>query len=113
MRSDLGHRLTDKELAKLERKIAKVYSEASADMVDTIQDYFEKFKSRDEEMRKLVEEGSWTKQEYKKWRLAQIGRGERFEAMRDKLAEQATEANEIAIGYVNDAMPNIYALNRN
>ena len=113
MRSDLGHRLTDKELAKLERKIAKVYSEASADMGDTIQDYFEKFKSRDEEMRKLVEEGSWTKQEYKKWRLAQIGRGERFEAMRDKLAEQATEANEIAIGYVNDAMPNIYALNRN
>ena len=113
MRSDLGHRLTDKELEKLERKIAKVYSEASADLSDTIQDYFEKFKSRDEEMRKLVEDGSWSKQEYKKWRLAQIGRGERFEAMRDKLAEQVTEANERAIGYVNDAMPNVYALNRN
>lgn len=113
MRSDLGHRLTDKELEKLERKIAKVYSEASADLSDTIQDYFEKFKSRDEEMRKLVEDGSWSKQEYKKWRLAQIGRGERFEAMRDKLAEQVTEANERAIDYVNDAMPNVYALNRN
>ena len=113
MRSDLGHRLTEKELDELERKIAKVYSEASADLSDTIQDYFEKFKSRDEEMRKLVEDGSWSKQEYKKWRLAQIGRGERFEAMRDKLAEQVTEANERAIGYVNDAMPNVYALNRN
>ena len=34
-------------------------------------------------------------------------------ALRDKLAERLTNANEVAISYVNDATPGIYTLNRN
>ena len=113
MRSDLGHKLTDKELEKLEKRISSVYSDASKEMDKTVQEYFEKFKTRDQEMHQLVLDGKWDERKYKQWRLAQIGRGKRFEAMRDKLAEQATEANERAIAYVNDAMPNVYAINRN
>ena len=33
--SDLGHQLTDKELAKLERRIAKLYREAGEEMQAT------------------------------------------------------------------------------
>lgn len=55
----------------------------------------------------------WTEQDYIEWRLAQIGRGKRFEALRDKIAERITRANEIAMQYINDATPGIYALNRN
>ena len=111
--SDLGHRLTDKELLKLERRIWSVYNDASKDMDKTVQEYFTSFTARDQEMHQLVLDGKWDERKYKQWRLAQIGRGQRFEAMRDKLAAQATEANERAIAYVNSAMPNIYALNRN
>lgn len=111
--SDLGHRLTDKELLKLERRIWSVYNDASKEMDKTVQDYFASFTARDQEMHQLVLDGKWDERKYKQWRLAQIGRGQRFEAMRDKLAAQATEANERAIAYVNSAMPNIYALNRN
>lgn len=135
--SDLGHRLTDKELAKLERKIKSVYSEASKDIQKTIDDFFygydkevdgeiihfNGFYERDEEMRKLLEAGklvpngasaSMTPEEYyQQWRLNNLARGERFAAMRDKLAERATQANEVAISYVNDATPSIYSLNRN
>ena len=48
--SDLGHQLTDKELAKLERRIAKLYREAGEEMQATIDAYFEQFKKRDEEL---------------------------------------------------------------
>ena len=57
--------------------------------------------------------GEWTESDYKQWRMAQIGRGARLEALRDKLAQRMTEAKETAIAYVNDATPGIYSLNRN
>ena len=115
--SDLGHKLTDKELAKLERRIAKLYCEAGKELQATIDAYFEQFKKRDEEMKALigtVQNGKeWTEADYKQWRLNQIGRGERYQAMRDKVARRATDANAVAVSYTNDATPGIYSLNRN
>lgn len=115
--SDLGHKLTDKELAKLERRIAKLYREAGKELQATIDAYFEQFKKRDEEMKALigtVQNGKeWTEADYKQWRLNQIGRGERYQAMRDKVAHRMTDANAVAVSYTNDATPGIYSLNRN
>lgn len=115
--SDLGHKLTDKELAKLEHRIAKLYSEAGKELQATIDAYFEQFKKRDEEMKALigtVQNGKeWTEADYKQWRLNQIGRGERYQAMRDKVAQRATDANAVAVSYTNDATPGTYSLNRN
>lgn len=114
---DLGHKLTDKELAKLERRIAKLYREAGKELQATIDAYFEQFKKRDEEMKALigtVQNGKeWTEADYKQWRLNQIGRGERYQAMRDKVAHRVTDANAVAVSYTNDATPGIYSLNRN
>lgn len=115
--SDLGHKLTDKELAKLERRIATLYREAGKELQATIDAYFEQFKKRDEEMKALigtVQNGKeWTEADYNQWRLNQIGRGERYQAMRDKVAQRATDANAVAVSYTNDATPGIYSLNRN
>ena len=115
--SDLGHKLTDKELAKLERRIAKLYREAGKELQATIDAYFEQFKKRDEEMKALigtVQNGKeWTEADYKQWRLNQIARGERYQAMRDKVAHRVTDANAVAVSYTNDATPGIYSLNRN
>lgn len=110
---DAGHKLTDKELEKLEKRIKKTYREAYNDLTSTIQDYFRKFAERDEEQKELLTSGEITNAQYKQWRLAQIGRGERFEAMRDKVARRMTDANAVARAYVNDVTPGIYSLNRN
>jgi SPP1 gp7 family putative phage head morphogenesis protein len=115
--SDLGHKLTDKELEKLERRIAKLYREAGKELQATIDAYFEQFEKRDEEMKALIgteQNGKeWTEADYKQWRLTQIGRGERYQAMQDKVARRATDANAVAVSYTNDATPGIYSLNRN
>lgn len=114
---DEGHVLTEKELSKLERRIASVYRDASKELQKTIDDYFQKFTKRDAEMKSLigtVQNGKeWTESDYKRWRLNQIARGERFQALKNKLAQRITAANETAVGYVNDATPGIYSLNRN
>ena len=114
---DAAHLRTEKELAALERRIAKLYREAGKELQATIDAYFEQFKQRDEEMKALigtVQNGKeWTEADYKQWRLNQIGRGERYQAMRDKVANRVTDANAVAVSYTNDATPGIYSLNRN
>lgn len=114
---DYAHRMTDKELGELERRISAIYQEARNSLDETVRAYFESFRQRDEKMKKLIgtiQNGrEWTKQDYNNWRLAQIGRGERFKVLRDKVAERYTNANETATAYVNDATPSIYSLNRN
>lgn len=110
---DYGHEQTEKMLGSLERRIETVYREAAKETDKTIKEYFAKFQKRDEEMRALVEAEKLSKEEYRKWRITQIARGERYEAMRDQLAERVTKANEVAIAYVNDTTPQVYTLNRN
>jgi len=114
---DEAHRWTDEQLAELEKRIAEEYKEAAEELQENIERYFAGFKKRDEEMKSLigtvVNGKVYTEGDYKQWRLAQIGRGKRFEGLRDKLAERYTKANEVTTAYTNDTTPGIYSLNRN
>jgi hypothetical protein len=104
---------TDSELESLEQRIAQVFHEASEDLDKEVKAYFGKFTLRDKEMQALVKAGDMTQAEYQQWRMTQIGRGQRFEALRDRVAERYTDAHFVANQYVNDATPSLYALNRN
>lgn len=110
---DYGHIETDKQLAALERRITELYRDARDDLQEKIREYFENFAERDKKQRALVEAGKVTEDHYKQWRLNQIGRGTRFEALRDAMAERYTKANEVATAYINDTTPGVYSLNRN
>ena len=113
MRPDKGYDLTEKELKALEKRIYDSYKEAYDGLTDIIKEYFAKFADRDEAEKARLDAGDITEEQYKQWRLAQIGRGKRFEALRDKVAERMTNTNAAAVAYVNDATPGIYSLNRN
>ena len=113
MRPDKGYDLTEKELKALEKRIYDSYKEAYDGLTDIIKEYFAKFADRDEAEKARLDAGDITEEQYKQWRLAQIGRGKRFEALRDKVADRMTNANAAAVAYVNDATPGIYSLNRN
>lgn len=114
---DLGHEWTEQELARLERRISRVYRRARDELRQAIDEYFDRLRDRDEEMKKLVgteQNGKvWTEQDYKQWRLNQFARGKMFEDLQQKFAERMTRANETATAYVNDRTPSIYSMNRN
>ena len=94
-----------------------MYREARDDLQETIKSYFDSFKARDEEMKKLIgtiQNGrEWKEEDYNQWRLNQIGRQKRFETLRDRIADRMERADEIAMAYVDDVTPSIYSLNRN
>ena len=113
MATDYGHRLTDVALSRLEKRVEEIYRQARDELDKTVKAYFADFERRDRDMKAQLEAGEITADYYREWRLAQIGRGERFEALRDVMAERYTQANEVAVSYINDATPGIYALNHN
>lgn len=114
---DLAHQLTDKELVSLERRVSDEYKKAADELQEKIDEYFARFPVRDAAQKQLigtvVNGKVYTEQDYNQWRLAQIGRGKRFEALRDRIAERMTNANEVAAAYINDTTPGLYSLNRN
>ena len=111
--SDFAHDYTDKEIEALEKRITKAYKTVYKELSKKATDYFNQFKKRDAEQLALLNDGKITELEYQQWRLAQMGRGKRFEAMRDDAAERLTKANQIAASYIKDEMPDIFAVNLN
>lgn len=110
---DEGHELTEELLADLERRVHSAYNAAHGDLESVIADYFANFEKRDKEMLALLNEGKITEEKYKQWRLAQMGRGERYKALQKKIADRMLNANQTAVAYMNDATPGIYSLNYN
>lgn len=112
-REDYGHQETERRLWELEQRIEELYRQAVGELEQTIAEYFAAFQKRDEEMKALVSTGKVTQEHYRQWRLNQIGRGERFQHLRQQLAQRMTNANETATAYVKDITPGLYTLNRN
>lgn len=110
---DEGHKLTDKKLEKLIRKLDKVYSQAAKETEAKLNDYMRRFKVKDDIKLQQVKSGELDYQEWVDWRIGQIMVGKRWEEMRDTLAEDLTHVDEIATQMVGESMHEVYALNHN
>lgn len=113
MKLDEGFKQSEKMLNELEAKIHKEYAQASKEMADKATAYFNRFKSKDLEQRDRYENGEISKKEYTEWRKRQMATGKRYIAMRDTLAKDLTNTDKIAMKMVNQALPDVYALNMN
>jgi SPP1 gp7 family putative phage head morphogenesis protein len=113
--NDKGHELTDKKLAELEKKLKAHYKQASDEVQKKLDDYLKAFKAKD--ARHLADlQKDFTKEnyeEYIRWRQGQVLISERWEEMRQSLAEDYHNANVIARSIIDGYMPDIYALNHN
>lgn len=109
----LTDELTERRLKELESQIAEMYRTSSKELGDKAAAYFKKFETRDAEMRGKLDGGQITKDEYKQWRMTQIGRGKRWKALQSEISRRAVHADQIAADYINGVTPNLYAENYN
>lgn len=110
---DKAHALTDKKIEQIERYLNSIYSEAQNDIQKKADAYFDKFKKADEKKRKLVEIGEISSDEYKEWRQKKIMYGRRFTNLKKQISEELLHVNQTATAYINDELPEVYALNYN
>ena len=111
--SDYGHDQTDISLEKLERKIKREYRKAYNELSAKVDAYFEQFAVLDKKKKKQVENGTLTQAEYLEWRKNKMLTGKRWEEMRDAVAQDLTNANQIAAEMIAKNNVYVFALNAN
>ena len=111
--SDIGHKETDDLLEEMEEKLRKEYEQAVKQTQEKLDDYLRRFETKDKIWQKDVADGKKTEAEYRQWRTGQIMIGQRWEEMRDTLAQDYHNANVMARSVVDGYMPEVYALNHN
>ena len=103
----------DKEVEKLEKKLRKVYLQAQADTQTKMEDYLQRFATKDAIKLEQVKQGKITQAQYLEWRKGQIAVGKQWQDKVDALAADYTNANKIAMGMVRNDMAGTFATNHN
>lgn len=111
--ADYAHNYTDKQLEALEKRFQAVYRQAERETQDKLMKYLHRFKAKDDAKKKLLVDGKITEEEYKKWRYDQMMTGKRWKEMRDRLAQDYTNANQNAVDAMNHRLPDVFAENTN
>lgn len=110
---DEGHIQTNRILSEVEAEVEKVYHQAAEETQKKFDRYVARFRAKDEVKRRMLLEGTITKQEYQQWQIGQVAIGKRWEEMRTVLAIDYHRSNVIARSIVRGYMPEVYALNHN
>ena len=110
---DKAHKATDKRLEVMERELAAIYREAQKDISDKAAAYFDQFIKQDEKKKALVADGKLSEDEYLQWRKNKILYSKRFVTLQGQITGELARVNQTAAAYINDQLPDVYALNYN
>lgn len=111
--ADYGHNATDKRLAVMEKRIAKVYADTLTDAKDKLSAVLAEFRELDEKKAQAVANGNLSKKTYTAWRQELLGKEKHLRDMIDVLTEDFTNADKIAMKIVSGEAKDVYALNAN
>lgn len=111
--ADYGHKETDKRLAVMEKRIAKVYSDTLTEAKEKLASVLAEFRELDEKKAQAVADGKLSKKAYTAWRQELLGKEKHLRDMIDVLTEDFTNADKIAMKIVNGEAKDVYALNAN
>lgn len=110
--TDSGHEKTEKLLGTIEKKLTKIYDQASNEVGEKFNAFMEKNMKRYDSMWAKYEKGEITLEQFQDWAKGGIT-GKRYSALLDTLATDCVNADKIAMSVVNGYLPEAYAFNRN
>lgn len=110
---DYGHRWTDEELKKLEKRISREYSQAAKETAKKVEDYMARFVKKDAVKLSKLSKGEITQAEYNHWRLGQIMMGKRWTEMRDTLSQDMEKTWDKTDSMTKEFSYDAYAFNHN
>lgn len=120
--ADKAHILTDEKLEKMERHLSAIYSRAKKEVGKTWTRYMKESAKEIEELQEAYDlaKKSGDRDEIKRTGK-ELGRAKRdvtiknkhYKALTESLAREISHVNETAVAYINDQLPEVYALNYN
>lgn len=105
--------MTDQMLAKLERKVSRIYNRATREMKKKTRDQFRSFDEMNNRWLDRVESGKATEEQHRSWLKRYAHNKENNQALIKTLSEDAYNSNVIAANMIKEHMFDVYALNMN
>lgn len=106
MKLDEARKKTDKELEDMERRLTEIYEQAQKEITEKWNAYMERGEKR---LSALRESGDI--KAYQQALGSYTLQNQRYKEMIAQTTERLAHVNDIALAYINDQMPSIYALN--
>ena len=110
---DQGAAYTDKELAKMEKKIKQIYSEAQSDIEDKIAEFNKKFYAKQSLYQQKLKDGEITQEQYDQWLRGQVFQSKQWESKKDQIIGVIQNANKEAANILNGGTISVFAENAN
>lgn len=120
--ADKAHILTNEKLEEMERHLSAIYSRAKKEIGETWTRYMKESAKELEELQEAYDlaKKSGDRDEIKRTGK-ELGRAKRevtiknkhYKALTESLAREISHVNETAVAYINNQLPEVYALNYN
>lgn len=110
---DIGHKFTDKELARVEARLKSEYAQALREMQAKSVKVLEQFDKNDKIMLSKLRKNKISLKDYKEWRRKSVLRTEQVEGLINELSARMVHTDKIASDIINNAIPSVYAENMN
>lgn len=117
--SDYAHKLTDKELADLEKRIKAAYARAGKAVAKQAEDYFASIADEGEKLRLAMVEAAddktyrSAKRKYEQFMRDKTIASKRFLDLQAKLAADLSAVNRETAAMIGDRMNGVFSLNHN
>lgn len=116
--ADIAYIATDAEVLKMERRIKKIYRQATADIEQKRKEMLADIQIRTDELQIKIktstgQEKAEARAEYKRLLRQSVLESERYQAFIEYYHERIQTANEAALAYCNGEMPKVYVMNYN
>lgn len=111
--ADEAHERTDEILEKTQEKIARIYAQAYTEVQQKLEKYYDRLDVKRERKEEQLANGEITQEQFTQWLYGQMCIGERWQEMRDTLAQDLVNVNSIARSVIMESVPEVYALNHN
>lgn len=111
--TDAGVAYSDKELARLERKLKSIYGQAEKDIAEKMESFERNYVKKDALYREKVRNGEMSKDEYDYWKRGQVFQGNLWQQKKDQMAEAVYQANVNASNLINGSTIKVFTENAN
>lgn len=111
--ADQAHEWTDEQIERLQRKFRREYNAAAGEMRNKLDVWMKEYDETKKDWQAKVKKGEAKQEDFDGW-LSDMAHDHDFIAgMAETLARDAVRADKLAMDYVNDAIPEVYAENAN
>ena len=110
---DYGEFYTKTKILEIERRLTRVYSEASRDIDRKMNDFFERYKKKESIYLKKLDDGEITQADFDDWKKGQVFQGEMWRNKKKQIADTLYNANSTATQIINGYTSGVFATNAN